>query len=88
MKTAKTLAKIRTLAGKIEQLKVQQRMLGLFCEDRELLTCSHCGLEEDVAIAGILIVTNHADRSVDTGLRYAPWTKKKGCIGVLGARKR
>ena len=40
------------------QLKVVQdraRSLGMFVEDRDLLTCGACGLEEDVLVSGELV---------------------------------
>jgi hypothetical protein len=66
MKNTKILPKIRALAKEIEQVKKQQRRLGLFCHDRELLSCSRCGLEEDVTFESFLIVTKHTDRNADT----------------------
>ncbi len=66
MKKTKIVPKIRALSEKIEQIKEQQRRLGLFCHDRELLSCPSCGLEEDVTFEGFPIVTNHTNRNVET----------------------
>ncbi len=44
--------------------------LGLFIEDRELLTCPKCGLQEDVTFSGILEVTMPPHQGEDTGLRF------------------
>jgi hypothetical protein len=71
MKNTKILPKIHVLANKIEQIKEQQRRLGLFCHDRELLSCSRCGLEEDITFEGFLIVSNLSGPSIDTGLRFS-----------------
>ena len=42
----------------------------MFVEDRELLTCPNCGLEEEVACQGLLIVYYPSNAGVDTGLRF------------------
>ena len=39
---------LRALATQIVALQKQARALGLFADDRELLTCAKCGLLEDV----------------------------------------
>ena len=63
----------RSFIPLVEQLvEVQKRMkkLGLFIEDRELLTCPKCGLQEDVTFSGMLAVTMPPHQSEDTGLRF------------------
>ncbi len=87
MKNAKTYQKIRALAKEIEQIKEQQRRLGLFCHDRELLSCSRCGLEEDVTCEGLLIVTNHTNRDADTGLKFSAMDEEKGLYRCPGCGK-
>jgi hypothetical protein len=78
MKNPKILPKIRALAKKIEQIKEQQKRRGLFCHDRELLSCQRCGLEEDVTFEGLLIVTNRTNRELDTGMRFSVVDEEKG----------
>src|SRR3989304_2714549 len=60
---------IRALVRELTKVQERARKLGLFCNDRELLSCSRCGLEEDVTVEGFLIVTNHPNRDADTGIR-------------------
>ena len=79
--------KIRALAGQIRKIKDQYRRLGLFCEDRELLSCPHCFLEEDVTFEGMLIVTNHTNRDADTGLRFSAVDEEKGLYRCPGCGK-
>jgi hypothetical protein len=45
MKKAQIPAGMCALAGQIQKIKDQQKRLGLFCEDRELLSCPPCGKE-------------------------------------------
>lgn len=56
-------------AAKIRQ---QAEVAGLFIDDRALLYCTHCGLQEDVLIDGRL-VSYQADATgaSDSGLRFA-----------------
>lgn len=75
---------IRALAKKIEQIKEQQRRLGLFCHDRELLSCSRCGLEEDVTGEGFLIVAKIPSTGVDIGLRFSEVDEEKGLYRCPG----
>ncbi|MBI5099018.1 MAG: hypothetical protein HZB30_07230 [Nitrospirae bacterium] len=72
------LSEIRALARKIEKIKEQQRQMGLFCDDRELLTCHSCDIEEDVTYEGFLIVVNCSNPGVDIGLRFSAVDKGKG----------
>ena len=65
-----------SLARKLKKVQAAARKLGLFVEDRELLTCPRCGLEEDVAFDGRLLVTVPGNRRCDTGLRFARATKR------------
>jgi uncharacterized C2H2 Zn-finger protein len=65
-----------SLARKLKKVQAAARKLGLFVEDRELLTCPRCGLEEDVAFDGRLFVTVPGNRRCDTGLRFARVTKR------------
>lgn len=61
---------IRALARQIVELQDRARKLGVFANDRELLCCYRCGLEEDVAFEGTLMATKPSDRFTDTGLRF------------------
>jgi hypothetical protein len=42
----------------------------LFANDRELLACAKCGLQEDVAFRGQLITSHPDSVGEDTGLRF------------------
>ncbi|MEW6669416.1 MAG: hypothetical protein AB1512_29745 [Thermodesulfobacteriota bacterium] len=75
------------LAEKIVRLKEEQRRLGLFCEDRELLSCPCCEIEEDVTFDGFLIVTNLSNPGVDTGLRFSALDEGKGLYRCPGCGK-
>lgn len=57
------------LVRQIQEAQAQARLLGLFPNDRELLTCPRCGLGEDVLSDGRL-VTNVNPAEPDTGLRF------------------
>lgn len=56
---------------KLEKVKKEARKLGLFVDDRELLTCPKCRLQEDVTIEGLLIVVLSSRPGEDTGLRFS-----------------
>ncbi|MBC8431753.1 MAG: hypothetical protein H8D96_07510 [Desulfobacterales bacterium] len=43
---------------------------GLFLNDRELLNCEHCGLQEDVDITGRLITYKSGEAVFDSGMRF------------------
>lgn len=65
------------LARALIKIKAEAKKLGLFAEDRDWISCPQCGLEEDVAFGGKLLVTAPANRAVDTGLRFT-LVKKDG----------
>ncbi len=71
-------SEIRALAKQIQKIKEQQRQMGLFCEDRELLSCHSCNLEEDVTFESFLIVADRSNPSIDTGLRFSAVDEGKG----------
>ena len=52
---------------------------GLFPNHRELLKCPHCGLMEDVTIAGKLIVYRDGVEKIDSGLRFPEPDEKGMC---------
>ena len=84
MKKTKIPPDIRALVKRIEQIKEQQRRLGLFCDDRELLSCLRCGFEEDVTFEGFLIVTKLTSPGVDTGLRFSAVDEERGIYQCPG----
>ena len=61
---------LRPLVKELRKLQEQGRALGLSVENRDLLDCPKCRLEEDVLIGGKLIVTRPRSRNQDTGLRF------------------
>jgi len=63
---------IKPLAAEIKRLQAQLKAAGMFCDDRELLDCPQCKLEEDVTFAGRLITTRSGSRDADTALRFQP----------------
>lgn len=59
------------LFRQLQQLQAQAKALGIFTDERNLLTCPNCGLFEDVTFEGFLITSqNHAREPLDTGLRF------------------
>jgi len=55
----------------LEKVKQQARALGIFTDDRELLTCHSCGLMEDVTAEGLLVTyPQDSQNTEDTGLRF------------------
>ena len=63
-------AKLHSLATRLADLQKRAKALGLFANDRELLSCPRCGLEEDVSITGLLITCRAPALGADTGLRF------------------
>ncbi len=61
---------LRALAAQVVALQAKARALGLFADDRELLTCAKCGLQEDVTFSGYLITSRPDSAGEDTGLRF------------------
>ena len=62
---------LAALARRIQSLREEARALGLFAEDRGLLSCPGCGLEEDVTIGGRLITCDgNVAAGDDLGLRF------------------
>lgn len=64
-------ADLAQLCEGLSELHAHAASLGLFTNDRELLACPGCGLQEDVTIEGMLIT--HDIESVDvsdSGLRF------------------
>jgi rubredoxin len=66
------LGAIKPLAAEILKLQAQMKAAGLFANDRDLLECPKCGLQEDVTIEGILIACPKEFPGEDTGERFIP----------------
>jgi len=62
---------IAAIARRLGDLETQASALGIFTDDRDLLTCAKCGLMEDVLIDGRLVTYHEECTSEDTGLRFA-----------------
>jgi ribosomal protein S27AE len=65
------LGGIIPLVRLLEKIQKQAAELGLFAEDRDLLECPQCGLQEDVSMGGLLIVSVPWNPGRDTGLRFS-----------------
>lgn len=72
MSTPAQDAALHALCEQLQKIHQQAEITGLFIGDRELLDCTHCGLQEDVLIDGRL-VTYQADAAdaADSGLLFA-----------------
>ncbi|MBI5243370.1 MAG: hypothetical protein HY922_06735 [Elusimicrobia bacterium] len=69
---------LRPLFQGLAKAKKAAAKLGIFTEERELLTCPKCELQEDVAMTGLLFVTVPSDRDHDTGLRFKKVKRRPG----------
>ena len=70
-------ASVEPLARQLSDLRRQAHALGIFVDDRELLTCPKCGLTEDVLSDGRL-TTFSGSPGPDTGLRFVEPTSADG----------
>jgi hypothetical protein len=70
-------ASVEPLARQLLDVQRQARALGIFVDDRELLTCPKCGLTEDVLSDGRLS-TFYGSPGLDTGLRFVEPTSADG----------
>ena len=63
---------LHVLCEQLQKIRQQAEIVGLFIDNRELLDCTHCGLQEDVLIDGRLVThqANAAD-ATDSGLRFS-----------------
>lgn len=60
------------LCGELLHLGQRAESLGLFVDDRDLLTCPQCRLQEDVLTDGRLVTIWNASQDIkDTGSRFA-----------------
>ncbi len=66
----KLVKDIVPLAEKLKAIEKLAKSLGMFLNDRKLLTCSDCGIEEDVLIDGRLIVCPISKPDQITGLEF------------------
>ncbi|MFH1437279.1 MAG: hypothetical protein ABIJ56_16345 [Pseudomonadota bacterium] len=69
---------IEALARHLAKIKKKARKLGIFTNDRELLTCPKCGFLEDVTCDGQLITCKATRLGKDTGLRFTEIIKAAG----------
>lgn len=59
------------LCGDVPRLQQQAEALGIFIGMRNLLSCSRCGLQEDVLVDGRLITNQGLSQgTLDSGLRF------------------
>lgn len=72
------IKQIKPLAERLQALKEQAERLGVFTDDRELLECTKCGLEEDVTVDGFLIVCKKSVPGTDTGLQFTKAVENEG----------
>lgn len=70
MKRKRPGASIHELARQLTTVREKARQLGMFVDDRELLTCPGCGLMEDVSFCGFLLTCLPSSLAVDTGFRF------------------
>jgi uncharacterized C2H2 Zn-finger protein len=75
MKRKQNEESIHELAGRLVEAKEKARQLGMFVDDRELLTCPECRLMEDVSVNSILLTCYPTNLGVDTGLRFVETDK-------------
>ena len=78
MKKVQISAGMRALADQIKKVKDEHKRLGLFCHDRELLSCPTCEIEEDVTFDGFLIVAHCASPGIDTELKFSAVDEEQG----------
>ena len=78
----------RSLLLRIEHVHRLAREAGLFLNDRELLSCEHCGLLEDVDITGRLITYNSGEAVFDSGMRFEKGERDTHVCPVCGAPAR
>lgn len=82
----KNLKPLLSLARELVTISARARALGMFVDDRELLTCPRCGLEEDVSFIGMLMTCRPTALSEDTGMRFEELSTGKFRCPSCGAR--
>lgn len=59
------------LCKELHRIKQQAEALGIFTNDRELLTCPKCGLQEDIQADGrLMTIEKDSEDFTDSGLRF------------------
>jgi predicted RNA-binding Zn-ribbon protein involved in translation (DUF1610 family) len=76
---------IKKLLVGFEDLRTRARELGVFTDERELLSCPSCGLVEDVTCDGLLITYRTGDLAEDTGLRFTETSEGRFTCPACGA---
>ncbi len=79
---------LRPLAAEAVALQTKARAWGLFANDRELLECPECGLQEDVTFSGHLITSRPDSVGKDTGLRFKELSRDRFRCPACGATVR
>ena len=81
------LADLKPLATAIVKLQTEMKAAGLFANDRELLECPFCCLQEDVLSGGKLITCEPDSPGTDTGLSFTALDSKESwwCCPRCGA---
>lgn len=79
---------LRALAAELVACQAKARALGLFVDDRELLECPKCGLQEDVTCQGQLITSKTDSVGEDTGLRFEELSADSFLCPACGATVR
>ena len=75
---AELASSIGAIAERLRELEAQAKALGIFTNDRELLSCPECGLMEDVLASGLLVTCRRDRLRVDTGLRFVESPEGEG----------
>lgn len=70
MQKEATIEKLKCAIRKFKEAAAEAQELGLFGDDRELVSCPRCGLMEDVLIDGLLVTSWKGCTGTDTGLRF------------------
>ena len=70
---------IKPLAAKIVKLQDKMKAAGMFTDDRDLLECPQCGLQEDVTSDGLLITCPKEFPGEDTGERFIGLGNRESC---------
>ena len=82
------MKKLRAVAAEVVALQAKARAFGLFTNDRELLECPKCGLQEDVAFSGHLITSHPDSAGEDAGFRFEELSRERFRCPVCGATVR
>jgi len=82
------LKALRALAAEVVAWQRRARAVGLFANDRELLECPECGLQEDVAFNGLLMTSYPQSIGEDTGLRFKELSSDRFRCPACGATVR